>query len=265
MNLAEAIQRSTRALQPAATTVPAGTLYYVTDESLTERSNGTTWQSVSDTGTVADNSISTAKVQNDAITYAKIQNVTDVRLLGRSAGSAGDAQEITVGAGLSLAAGALSASGGASDWDSTITKAADQSVTNSTTLVDDTELQKAVLAGEVWMFELILIYSGDSTAADFKWALAISSGTMTGIVKYSGLSSADAGADAALSAVADTVVSVSAGADAVDGKRTIWIRAFLTFSANSTLKLQFAQQTLTAAKTCKTRIGSIMRCKRILA
>jgi len=41
-------QRSTRALQPLATAVDTGTLYYVTDESLTERSNGTSWESVSD-------------------------------------------------------------------------------------------------------------------------------------------------------------------------------------------------------------------------
>jgi hypothetical protein len=46
-------------------------------------------------------------IDNDAVTYAKIQNVTDARLLGRSAGSNGDCQEITVGTGLSLAAGAL--------------------------------------------------------------------------------------------------------------------------------------------------------------
>jgi hypothetical protein len=45
------------------------------------------------------------------VTYAKMQNVTDARLLGRSAGSAGSPMEITVGAGLSLAAGALTATG----------------------------------------------------------------------------------------------------------------------------------------------------------
>jgi hypothetical protein len=49
-------------------------------------------------------------VPDDSITYAKIQNVTDARLLGRSAGSGGDAQEITVGAGLSLSGGALTTS-----------------------------------------------------------------------------------------------------------------------------------------------------------
>lgn len=48
--LASVIQRGTRAAQPAATTVSVGTLYYVTDEGLTERSNGTTWDDFSDTG-----------------------------------------------------------------------------------------------------------------------------------------------------------------------------------------------------------------------
>lgn len=48
-----------------------------------------------------------ATIANDAVTYAKIQNVTDARLLGRSAGSAGDVQEITVGTGLLLSGGAL--------------------------------------------------------------------------------------------------------------------------------------------------------------
>lgn len=56
--------------------------------------------------------VDTADVNDDQITYAKLQNVTDARLLGRSAGSAGDAQEITVGSGLSLSAGALTATGG---------------------------------------------------------------------------------------------------------------------------------------------------------
>jgi len=52
----------------------------------------------------------TLTIDNDAVTYAKIQNVTDARLIGRSAGSSGDAQEITVGAGLTLSGGSLTAS-----------------------------------------------------------------------------------------------------------------------------------------------------------
>jgi hypothetical protein len=50
MNLEDVILRNTRANQPAATAVPIGTIYYVTDESKTERSNGTTWQDCSDAG-----------------------------------------------------------------------------------------------------------------------------------------------------------------------------------------------------------------------
>lgn len=60
-----------------------------------------------DTGTVA-----TAMIANDAITYAKLQNVTSARLLGRSTAGSGDAEEISIGSGLTLSAGTLSASGG---------------------------------------------------------------------------------------------------------------------------------------------------------
>jgi hypothetical protein len=57
--LEEVIIRDIRASQPAATTVAVGTLYYVTDEATTERSNGTIWESVADGGPTGDsNSIS---------------------------------------------------------------------------------------------------------------------------------------------------------------------------------------------------------------
>lgn len=71
------------------------------------QSNGTdpSWVALSVDATIAAGGALT--IANDAVTYAKMQNVTDARLLGRSAGSAGDPQEITVGSGLSLAAGAL--------------------------------------------------------------------------------------------------------------------------------------------------------------
>lgn len=45
--LSDVIKRGTRASQPAATTVAIGTLYYVTDEYKSERSNGTTWDAFS--------------------------------------------------------------------------------------------------------------------------------------------------------------------------------------------------------------------------
>jgi hypothetical protein len=51
-------------------------------------------------------------INDEAVTYAKIQNVTDNRLLGRSAGSAGPPMEIIIGSGLSLSGGTLSTSSG---------------------------------------------------------------------------------------------------------------------------------------------------------
>jgi acetylglutamate kinase len=51
-------------------------------------------------------------IDNQAVTYAKIQNVTDARLLGRSAGTAGSVQEISIGSGLSLSGGILSSVAG---------------------------------------------------------------------------------------------------------------------------------------------------------
>jgi hypothetical protein len=59
---------------------------------------------------ITNGSVGTDELADDNVTFAKIQNITDARLLGRSAGSNGDCQEITVGSGLSLAAGSLSLS-----------------------------------------------------------------------------------------------------------------------------------------------------------
>lgn len=43
-------QRGLRSAQPAATAVNIGTLYFVTDESVTERSTGSAWETFSDGG-----------------------------------------------------------------------------------------------------------------------------------------------------------------------------------------------------------------------
>lgn len=59
------------------------------------------------TGAVTTAKLADSSSSATGVTYAKIQHVTDARLIGRSAGTNGVAQEITVGAGLSLAGGAL--------------------------------------------------------------------------------------------------------------------------------------------------------------
>ncbi|NBU58525.1 MAG: hypothetical protein EBS23_01860 [Betaproteobacteria bacterium] len=67
------------------------------------------------TGDVTTTSGSLAtSIANDAVTYAKLQNVTSGRLLGRSSAGAGDAEEISLGAGLALSGTTLSVSGASS-------------------------------------------------------------------------------------------------------------------------------------------------------
>lgn len=61
------------------------------------------------TAKILDANVTTAKIADDAVTFAKIQNINTARLLGRSTALAGNTEEITVGAGLTLAAGSLSA------------------------------------------------------------------------------------------------------------------------------------------------------------
>lgn len=91
------VQRSTRALQPAATTVPIGTLYFVTDELVWERSNGTVWQSVSGTSGVSSIRKAGAALLTGAVTLTGGTNITltqagqDISIAGGGGGNIGDA------------------------------------------------------------------------------------------------------------------------------------------------------------------------------
>ena len=61
-----------------------------------------------------------------------------------------------------------------------IVKSANQNVVNSSTLVDDTELQFSVVAGGNYMIQMVLATAGDSSLNDYKFGYAVSAGTMTG-------------------------------------------------------------------------------------
>lgn len=119
MNLEDVLLRDTRANQPLATAVAEGTLYYVTDESVTEQSRAGAWVDYSDTGsggitqltgnvtagpgtgsqvaTIANDAVATAKILNSNVIYAKIQNVSATsRVLGRKTAGAGVVEELTL-------------------------------------------------------------------------------------------------------------------------------------------------------------------------
>jgi len=57
-----------------------------------------------------------ATIAAGVVSFSKIQTITDNRLLGRSAGSNGAMQEITIGTNLTLSSGTLSATGGGLTW-----------------------------------------------------------------------------------------------------------------------------------------------------
>lgn len=99
-------------------------------------------------------SLALGQVPNSLITYAKIQNVTDARLLGRSAGSNGAPQEIQVGSGLLLSSGVLSAAAGSITH---VKKASDQAISGSS-LVNVTGLSFSVAAATDYFFEFFVAY-----------------------------------------------------------------------------------------------------------
>lgn len=117
--LQDVILLGIRADQPAATVVSVGTLYYVTDEGVLERSNGTTWEEYSDTSgggitqltgaitagpgsgsqaaTIANDAITTLKILDKNVTYAKIQDISaTARMLGRKTAGSGVVEEVTL-------------------------------------------------------------------------------------------------------------------------------------------------------------------------
>ena len=127
MKLEEVLLRGTSGAKPAASAVPTGSLYYSTDTTVLEQSDGASWNTYSPTSagmnqltgdvtagpgagsqaaTIANNAVTTAKVIDDAITYAKIQDVSATdRLLGRDTAAAGIIEEIPVSSGLEFTGG----------------------------------------------------------------------------------------------------------------------------------------------------------------
>lgn len=89
-------------------------------------------------------------IDNDVVTYAKIQNVTTNRLLGRVSAGSGDAEEITIGSGLSLSGTTLSLLGAPT---AVVIKTADESVTSSTTFQDDDHLFYAMTANKTYFIQ----------------------------------------------------------------------------------------------------------------
>lgn len=158
----------THANRPAANTVPDGSVYSCSTHGLIYKSNygGNSWATWATLGAGASGSITASGyTQNTA------------RLLGRTTASAGAIEEITVGSGLSLSAGSLTATGGGTR--SIVRKTADETVSASTSLQDDNHLIFAIGASEVWFVTYYLFVNANSDAGDFKFDITVPAAATT--------------------------------------------------------------------------------------
>lgn len=215
----------------------------------------------SQAATLANNSVVTAKILDANVTYAKIQDVSAAsKLLGRGDSGAGDVQEITLDASLTMTGTTLAASGGgSSDWTAVITKGSDETVTNSSTLQDDDFLIFGVVAGRSYLIELLIKYIGNDNTFDLFWDVACSVGTMAGLVSHININQTDS-----LQEVHETLTASSSFSDRVAGLETTRNRFFkitctLTFSATGNFSFRWACTTATAGKSVTVKQGSILR------
>jgi hypothetical protein len=147
-----------------------------------------------------------------------------------------------------------------------IVKSANQDVTNSATLTDDTELQFSVVAGGQYMVELDAVIASNSTVADYKSAFAVSAGTMKGQgIVVNNSTGGVAGVLNITAGAASVTNSIGSGTSVNDLDYLLSIKTIYSFTAssNAIFKFQFAQNTATAATTARTFKGSILKYKKI--
>jgi hypothetical protein len=143
----------------------------------------------------------------------------------------------------------------------TIVKSANQDVTNSATLVDDTDLQFSVVAGGHYMIEMDICWSGNNTTGDYSFTFGVNSGLVKGGgVVYAndaaGTLLMNTAAGGATTPSPRTVQVITADLDYL---MTLKICFNCTASANATFSYKFANTAAAAGRTSRTWKGSILR------
>lgn len=126
-----------------------------------------------------------------------------------------------------------------------VRKSSDQSVTSSTTLVDDTVLKFSVTSGDTWFVSLDLLYQGASTG-DIKMAWTGGTGSISGPWGVMGISTAASGPPStSMTFQGQTSPATTLSLGAITGFG-IPARVFGTFTASGTtptITFQWAQNT----------------------
>lgn len=141
----------------------------------------------------------------------------------------------------------------------TLYKAADEIVNNSTTLQADDALTSPIAANEVWVYEFVLFVLGDA-GADIKYAVSAPAGATVSYAMQ-GTRSADKVIDStALATTADTALAAR-GADAAGAVNVLFAYVANGGTAGS-VTLTWAQASAVAADT-RIKAGSFMRRHRV--
>ncbi len=141
-----------------------------------------------------------------------------------------------------------------------VRKTADQSVLNSTTLVNDTALFFVIAAGEAWAFEFSLWYTG-STTGDIKIALTVPTGFSA--LRWTALgqptTATAAGAPTQANTVTASGTAVAFGALGTTVFTHILVKGYvLNGTTAGNVQLQFAQNALDATSATTMQDGSYL-------
>jgi hypothetical protein len=252
-------------------------------------------QSAAFTGDVTKAAGGTAlTIASDAVTYAKMQNVSATqRVLGRNTSGSGDVEEVTftqfldwVGSAAEgdilyrgasawsrLAKGTagqllrMNSGATAPEWTSEgvwteISKSSDQSVVNSTTLVDDSELQFSVVSGGYYDVELRLFYYVSNTNADYKFAVALpSQSNWAG--RLLGIDTAAAAYHLVAQGVNSTGWAGAIGGNGNANPQPTKVEVMFRAGGNGTFKWQFANNAASSGYTSTTKAKSLLRWRRL--
>jgi hypothetical protein len=153
----------------------------------------------------------------------------------------------------------------AEGW-SVIVKSANQDVTNSATLTDDTELQFSVVAGGQYMIELDAVISANNTTGDYTNAFFVNSGTMKG----QGIQTCNTATAVAQvvsintnAANVSTITPMGTLIADIDMISSIKIIYSFTASANAIFSYRFSNAAAGTGRISRTWKGSILKYKKI--
>ncbi|MEP7103575.1 MAG: hypothetical protein ABI721_02620 [Candidatus Dojkabacteria bacterium] len=147
-----------------------------------------------------------------------------------------------------------------------IPKSADQSVTNSATLTDDTTLQFSIAAGETWVFDFkLLVANGNSAGPDWKSAISAPAASTCSVV-LSGIEPASAAFPQATTTDCTTPATLVDPTIVADGGVPFNAEIQGTVTAGvtaGTIKLQFAENTAAAATSITVKAGSFVQAYKV--